>query len=284
MTMALDTVKSKMAQTASRGTKGQEPATTVQQYLERMKPQIALALPKHMTPERMARVALTTIRTNPKLLGCSMASIMAAVMQAAQLGLEPGLLGHCYIIPYGSEATFIIGYKGMIDLARRSGNIKSIDVREVFANDEFSVKYNIGGVDEITHVPWFCKDGITAPGALRGCYSVAHFNDGGSHFHYMPTSQIEEHRGRSKAKSSGPWVTDYIEMCKKTVVRSAWKWWPLSIEIARSVMADETVKTSLSADMVDMADEAIDGEFKVIEDTPSSTPHDALTGEVAETS
>ncbi|MGQ0517735.1 recombinase RecT, partial [Bacillus sp. D-CC] len=91
------------------------PEQTVEAYMKKMAPRFAEVLPKHMSMDRMSRIALTTIRTNPKLLECKVPSLMGAVMQAVQLGLEPGLLGHCYILPYKSEATFIIGYKGMID-------------------------------------------------------------------------------------------------------------------------------------------------------------------------
>src|SRR5690606_29938873 len=132
-------LKTQLAQKAKNGN-GKQPALRpedqIRQYLEKMKPQLAMALPKHITPDRMARIALTTIRTNPKLLECSVPSLLGAVMQAAQLGLEPGILGHCYIVPYGREATFIIGYRGMIDLARRSGNIKSTRARCVYTRSE----------------------------------------------------------------------------------------------------------------------------------------------------
>jgi recombination protein RecT len=257
--MTTEETKNKLAKRAQSPVKGADPSQTIAAYLERMKPQIALAIPKHITPDRLARVALTTIRTNPALLDCSIASLMGAIMQAAQLGLEPGLLGHCYIIPYGKEAQFIIGYKGMIDLARRSGNVKSIAAREVYENDLFHVTYNIGAeVDDMTHTPWFSREseGFTDPGELRGVYVIAKFNDGGYHFHYMTKKQIDDHRKRSKASAKGPWVTDYIEMAKKTVVRSAWKWLPISIEVAGSVNADETIKTQIDKDMIELPDES----------------------------
>ena len=118
------------------------PEQTVEAYMKKMAPRMAEVLPKHMDMNRMSRIALTTIRTNPKLLECAVPSLMGAVMQAVQLGLEPGLLGHCYILPYKREATFIIGYKGMIDLARRSGHIQSIYAHAVHENDEF--EYELG--------------------------------------------------------------------------------------------------------------------------------------------
>lgn len=221
------------------------PANTIAAYLKKMEGEIARALPKHMTAERLTRIALTTIRTNPKLLECSVPSLMAAVMQSAQLGLEPGLIGHCYIIPYGKEATFIIGYKGMIDLARRSGNIQSIMAHEVYENDEIELSYGLE--EKLVHVPWFLRKDTkqTQAGNLIGAYMVAKFKDGGHYIHYMPIEEIEQHKKRSKAANNGPWVTDYTEMCKKTVVRSGWKWLPISVEVASAVERDETVRQDI---------------------------------------
>ena len=112
-----------------------------------------------------------------------------AVMQAVQLGLEPGLLGHCYILPYKREATFIIGYKGMIDLARRSGHIQSIYAHAVHENDEF--EYELG-----LHPNWSISRHMER-GAFIGAYAVAHFKDGGYQMEFMPKSEIEKRRKRS---------------------------------------------------------------------------------------
>lgn len=222
------------------------PSQTIAAYLKKMESQIAEAMPKHMNIERLSRIALTTIRTNPKLLECSIPSLMAAVMQSAQLGLEPGLIGHCYIIPYGKEATFIIGYKGMIDLARRSGNIQSIAAHEVYENDFIELIYGLE--ENLKHVPWFLRkdEKPQESGKVIGAYMVAKFNDGGHFIHYMPISEIEAHRKRSKAFNNGPWVTDYTEMCKKTVVRAGWKWLPISVEIASAVTQDETSRKDIT--------------------------------------
>lgn len=231
---------------AGNNTPAANPSQTIAAYLKKMESQIAEAMPKHMNIERLSRIALTTIRTNPKLLECSIPSLMAAVMQSAQLGLEPGLIGHCYIIPYGKEATFIIGYKGMIDLARRSGNIQSISAHEVYENDFIELTYGLE--ENLKHVPWFLpKDSKPVEsGKIIGAYMVAKFNDGGHFIHYMPISEIEAHRKRSKASNNGPWVTDYTEMCKKTVVRAGWKWLPISVEIASAVTQDETSRKDIT--------------------------------------
>ncbi|OXM17343.1 recombinase RecT [Paenibacillus herberti] len=230
------------------------PAQTIGAYMEKMKGQIAEALPRHMSIERLSRIALTTIRTNPKLLECTTASLMGAVMQSAQLGLEPGLIGHCYIIPYGKEAQFIIGYKGMIDLARRSGHIQSIAAHVVYQNDFIELVYGLD--DKLTHVPWHLRSDAfpTESGAIKGAYMVAKFKDGGHQIHYMPYSEILQHRDRSSGyknavkynKTDNPWISDEPEMCKKTVIRSGWKFLPISVEISAAVTRDESVHADIS--------------------------------------
>lgn len=252
-------LKNKLAERANTPVKANNPANTIAAYLKKMEGEIARALPKHMSPDRLARVALTVIRTNPALLQCSVPSLMAAVMQCAQLGLEPGLLGHAYLVPFRNHKTgqmdvqFIMGYRGMIDLARRSGNIQSIAAHEVYENDYFVLKYGLE--DTLEHIPWHLREDkhFDDPGAFKGCYMIAKFKDGGYQIHYMSKKEIDDHRKRSKAGNNGPWVTDYIEMAKKTVVRSAWKWLPISVEIMRQVEAtDETVKNEIAEDMTEV--------------------------------
>lgn len=256
---------------ADRGTTpSANPANTIANYLKSMQGQIAQVLPKHITPERLTRVALSVIRTNPKLLQCEVPSLLAAVFQAASLGLEPGLLGHCYIIPYGKEATFIIGYKGMIDLARRSGEIQSISAHEVYSNDLLDVEYGLQ--ENLRHIPWHVRADATfdEPGTLRGFYMVARFKDGGHYIHYMSKHEVDDHRKRSKSASNGPWVTDYVEMGKKTVVRSGWKWLPISVEIAEKVVSsDERTQPDLMA-----------AASEIVVDIESGVSVDTETGEV----
>ncbi|WP_047150996.1 recombination protein RecT [Aneurinibacillus tyrosinisolvens] len=252
------------------------PAQTIAAYLKRMEPEIARALPKHMDVERLTRIALTTIRTNPRLLECTVPSLLGAVMQAAQLGLEPGLLGQCYIIPHGREATFIIGYKGMIDLARRSGNIKSIYAHDVRENDEFEYEYGLHPF--LKHRP-----AMTDRGKFIGVYAVAHFNDGGYQFEFMPYEEIERRKLRSRSYKNGPWVTDYEEMAKKTVIRHMFKYLPLSVEIMRSAAQDETVRPDLTSDPVSIYERPIEGKIITAEDVqPEEIPNvpDAEQGDV----
>ncbi|HBZ09151.1 MAG TPA: recombination protein RecT [Bacillus bacterium] len=243
-------IKNQLANKAN-GNKPASPANTIAAYLKKMGPEIEKALPKHMDADRLARIALTTIRTTPKLLECNISSLMGAVMQSAQLGLEPGLIGHCYIIPYGKEATFIIGYKGMIDLARRSGQIQNIYAHAVFENDEFD--YALGLHPKLEHKP-----AGSNRGEIIGAYAVAHFKDGGYQFEYMAKEDIEKRKSRSAAARSkhSPWATDYEEMAKKTVIRHMWKYLPISVEIQQQAIQDEVVRKDVTSEpeFIDMED------------------------------
>lgn len=224
-----------------------DPARSIAAYLEKMKPQIALALPKHLTADRLARIALTNIRLTPKLLECSVDSLMGAIMQAAQLGLEPGPLGHAYLVPYGRECTLIIGYKGLIDLARRSDQIRSISAHLVYENDYFELTYGLE--ENLVHKPVFENRGKP-----KLAYMVARLKDGAYAIEVMSVEEIERIRQRSKAANSGPWVTDWEEMARKTVVRRGSKYLPLAIEIQQAIAADETVKTEIAPDMTEVID------------------------------
>jgi recombination protein RecT len=265
-------IKNQLANRASQtAQQPQSPEQTIAAYLKRMAPEIEKALPSHMNADRMARIALTTIRTTPKLLECNMPSLLGAVMQAAQLGLEPGLIGHCYIIPYGREAQFIIGYKGMIDLARRSGNIESIYAHCVYEADEFD--YELGLHPKLHHKP-----ATGRRGEMKYVYAVAHFKDGGYQFEVMDKEEIEKRRSRSKAAKNGPWVTDYEEMAKKTVIRHMWKYLPISIEIQQQATQDEVVRKDITSEPVSVYSDAIDINASAAE----SVPMDDTTDEVQE--
>ncbi|WP_144488961.1 recombination protein RecT [Bacillus thuringiensis] len=237
------------------------PEQTVEAYMKKMAPRMAEVLPKHMDMNRMSRIALTTIRTNPKLLECAVPSLMGAVMQAVQLGLEPGLLGHCYILPYKREATFIIGYKGMIDLARRSGHIQSIYAHAVHENDEF--EYELGLHPKLEHKPSHGDRG-----AFIGAYAVAHFKDGGYQMEFMPKSEIEKRRKRSASANStySPWSSDYEEMAKKTVVRYMFKYLPISIEVQTQAQQDEVVRKDITEEPEFIEVDPIEGEQVITEE------------------
>jgi len=209
-----------------------------------MRKQLEMAIPKHMTVDRLLRVAMTAIRTNPKLMECTQESLLAAIMGCAQLGLEPEpFLGQAYLVPYKRnikignqwrsqmEAQLIPGYRGYIALARRSGDVQSVTAQVVYENDHFRLQYGLN--ENLEHVP---AEGDR--GEIKGAYCVFRYKDGSHSFDYMTKADIDKIRGRSKAKDSGPWVTDYAEMAKKTVIRRHVKLAPLSVEMAKAAAAE----------------------------------------------
>lgn len=221
---------------------------TINDLLEMMKPAIAQAIPQHMTPDRLLRIATTCIRTNPRLKACTPESLLGAIMQCAQLGLEPSILGHAYLIPYRNkrkegnreywvdECQFQIGYKGLIELARRTGQISSIMAQAVHEKDEFYYEYGIN--EQLKHVP---ADGDR--GEVVKYYAYAKFKDGGYSFLVMSKKDIMIHRDKfAKAKEYGPWVDHFDEMAKKTVLKQLMKYMPISVEFQRAVAQDETTK------------------------------------------
>jgi recombination protein RecT len=196
--------------------------------------QMAMALPKSLTADRLTRIIITECRKTPELLNCSQESFLGSVLQCAQLGLEPGsALGHCYLLPYGKNCQLIIGYRGMIDLARRSGQIASINAYCVYEADEF--EYELGLHPDIKHKPSPLAD----RGAITYVYAVAVLIGGGVQFEVMSRAEIEAVRKQSKASKNGPWVTHWSEMARKTVVRKLFKYLPVSIEAVRAVEIDE---------------------------------------------
>lgn len=195
--------------------------------------QFATALPKHINTDRFVRIAITTIRQNPKLAQCSQESLLGALMVSAQLGLEPGTLGQCYLIPYGRECQFQIGYKGMIELLRRSGQLKDIYAYSVYENDDFEITY---GLDRnLIHKP-----NLANKGNFLGCYCVAILKDDTRAFEYMTKEEIEAHAKKfSKTFGNGPWKTDFEAMSHKTVVKKMLKWLPLSVEFLENIEKDD---------------------------------------------
>jgi recombination protein RecT len=224
-------------------------AETIRALLERAKPQIALALPRHLSADRMLRIAMTSVRRTPALLHCNPQSLLGAVVQAAQLGLEPdGVLGHAYLIPFKDEVQLIVGYKGLIDLARRSGQLSTIFARVVRARDSFEFAYGLS--ERLEHIP----SGEPDPGELVAVYAVARLKDGGQQFEVLTRREVEAVRKRSRAAGSGPWVTDYEEMAKKTVLRRLCKMLPASVELARAVALDERADLGLPQQLEDVID------------------------------
>lgn len=222
-----------IAKPAAQQVQRQDPKTqaisTFNQYLEMRKGVLAKMLPRHLTPDRLIKVALLAYSKTPKLRECSLESIWQSVAQAAELGLEPGgVLGHAYLVPFKGECTLIPGYRGLIDLARRSGEIESIEAHVVCERDKFTLRFGLDPVLE--HEPFLDGDA----GSMRFVYAVAKLKDGGKQLEVMTRAQVEKIRNNSpdfKFKGANSvWGNHFEEMARKTVVRRLIKYLPISVE------------------------------------------------------
>lgn len=255
------------------------PMKNMQDLIISMKGQIEAALPSVITGERFARMVLTAMSNTPKLASCTPKSFLGAMMQAAQLGLEPNTpLEEAYLIPFMNHGTlecqFQVGYKGMISLAHRSGLY--VQAHEVHENDEFIVEYGLE--PKLVHKPVF-KD----RGPVIAYYGVWKDKDGISGFEIMSKEDVEAHArkySQSYGKGFSPWKTNFDEMAKKTVIKKALKYAPLTTEFIRGVTADGTIKTEISKDMVDVRDET---NYTDIQAEPVPDNVDPATGEVRDT-
>ena len=197
---------------------------------DKVKEQITKALPAICTPDRFLRVAMTCITKTPKLLQCEQSSFISALLDCAQLGIEPdGRRAH--LIPYGKNVQLIIDYKGLVELHMRSGKISLIHADKVCENDEF--EYNAGKI--VNHKINFKKE----RGEPYAYYAYAEMKDGSTKAEVMTLEEITKIKGRSKSSSNGPWVTDPEEMSKKTVFRRLSKWLPMSPEEAQTIQKVE---------------------------------------------
>jgi recombination protein RecT len=214
-----------------------KPAEQMAKLVQAMTPELARALPKHITGDRMARIVLTAMRVNPKLAECSQASFLGCVLSCAVLGLEPNTpLGLAYLIPRMNrkvspprlECSLQIGYQGMIDLAGRAGaNVYAYAVRK---GDDF--RYQLGMEPNVWHIPSESSEREAQP--ITHAYAVSVSPDGRRSFTVLTLAQIEARRARSPAaaETSGPWTTDFEAMCMKTAVRAHFRWMPKQTEKA----------------------------------------------------
>jgi len=193
------------------------------------KEQIAVALPKHMTPDRFARVALTAMLKTPKLLECTKESVIECLLNCSALGIEPdGRRAH--LIPYGNKCTLIVDYKGLVELSKRSGDVANVFAQIVCDKDDF-----VWENGEVTHrIDW-----RRPRGDMYAVYATITLKDGTKQSEVMTKDEVEAIRKRSKAGTSGPWVTDFNEMAKKTAFRRLSKWITLSPEVADALDKDE---------------------------------------------
>ncbi len=197
------------------------------------KSKLALSLPKHLTPDRFARVALTAIHRTPKLMECTRESLFQCLYDLSAMGLEPdGRRAH--LIPYKDKCTLIIDYKGLVELAMRSGEVSSIHADVVCENDIF--EYDQGQIKQ--HKIDFKKP----RGEMYATYcKIGLRNADDPKCEVMTKEEVEAIRKRSRAGENGPWITDFNEMAKKTVFRRASKWIPLSPELRDSLEKDDSL-------------------------------------------
>ncbi len=211
---------------------------TMEDLLQQMQGAMAQALPKHMHPERMLRLATTAMRTNKQLAQCTPASFLGAVMQASIMGLEINTpSGHAYLVPFKNkgvlECTLIIGYQGMMDLARRSGHVRSIYAFPVYNGDVF--EYEFGLNPTLQHKP---IGGDKADANLTHVYAVAKLDNGEPVFTVLTVDDVEYFRSKSKAANSPFWRDNYAQMAQKTAVRRLYTWLPRSSEMSIAQAVD----------------------------------------------
>jgi recombination protein RecT len=281
---------------ASRKTASEAGSATVKRFFEANRGTLEALLPKHFDSERMLKLALGALRTTPKLSGASLSSLLGSVVTCAQLGLEPNTpLGHAYLLPFDkrekrdgqwvtveTQVQVIIGYKGMLDLARRSGQIVSIAAHEVCQNDEFRFAYGLD--EELVHRPAM-KD----RGAVVGFYAVAKLVGGGYSFEFMSTDEVnyirdkaaEKNRAKKDAQGNpiitGPWADNYVEMGRKTALRRLFKYLPISIESLAFASAIDGNAVAAAAPLEDVAlnlspGESVDQETGEISGGADSAP------------
>lgn len=268
--MGVSSVQDRVSGNGS-STAQQKTTSTFPAMLEAYKGEIARAIPRHMNADRLARIALTEFRKNPKLAECAPKSVFAAIIIASQLGLEPGLLGQAYLIPFKSECQLIPGYQGLIDLVRRTGKVKRIEAHVVREGDKFT--YKTGLVTVLEHEPSF--DGPEGPMILA--YAVAEFTDGGYHVEVMSKHQIETIRDNSQGyksamqyKKDHPWLSNADEMWRKTLIRRICKYLPKSAELVTAIGLDDAAGNGYQGITVDAA---VTGDWSgPVVDAPAETP------------
>lgn len=227
---------------------GPDPAGLAAFLAKELAPQIRVALPKHLDADRMARVALTALRTTPKLGECDRWSFAASILQASQLGLEVNTpLGHAYLIPRMNnrreppqmECTLQLGYQGMIELARRSGQVSSIYAYTVHAGDEFS--YELGLDPKLRHLP--NAEAAQTAQNMTYVYAVAALRGGEADRQFVVLTKRAVDERKARGQGGPAWKTDYLAMARKTAVRALFTWLPKSPEMARATTIDDSEVT-----------------------------------------
>ncbi len=216
----------------------QEKVARVRDILKKAQPQIEMALPRWMDADRFARITMTSVQLNPKLLDCDAVSLVSAVMQCAQLGLEPdNVLGHAYLVPFKNKVQIIVGYRGIMRLARNSDQIESIEARAVYEEDLFDFQYGDASARNLRHRP----NESDKPGKLRAAYAIARFKGGGEVWEVVLPRDVAKAKrsSRSSSRSDSPWKLHEEQMWRKTAVRRLEPFLPLDANARRAFAIDE---------------------------------------------
>lgn len=262
--------------------------------------EIGRMLPTHINVERFMKSALLVISRSEKLQQCTPQSVIASVINAAELGLDfTPAKGEAYLVPFWNsktrcmEAQFMPGYRGFITLARRSGVIKNIEAHLVYSHDEFNIEY--GATPKLYHKPEVFK----SRGSVIGGYAIAFFDDGSFQATFMSAEELESMKGRTKSRDKsnnivGPWITDENEMKKKTTVRRLFKMLPCSVDLEKAIEYDnratrivddenaiepggasrtDSLAETLASTPDNMSGDEVDAEYEdVADDTPPTEP------------
>lgn len=188
----------------------------IRHQLDIAMPRLKEVAPRHLKPERVARILLAAISKTPAILNCTPESILQFAMKCSETGLEPIGAGGAWPIPYGNVLTFVPDYRGLINCARRAKCVKHVRAEVVYENDEF--EFSLGLDPSLSHTP-----ARTDRGELNAAYAVLTMPDDTKEFVVMLADDVQRIKARSKAANSGPWKTDEPEMWKKTVIRRAMK-------------------------------------------------------------
>ena len=281
----LNNIRNQNQQGQQQGTANQrQVALSFPQLLEKSKAEIARALPRHLDPDRMMRIALTVFRTNPALGKCNPMSVIAAVLQASQLGLEIGQNGEAHLVPFKDECQMIPGFTGLMKLARNSGYVKDIYAHEVRENDIFDLRLGLERI--LVHEPLRGRGGFPAPeqdrGDVTGFYAVAVLKDDSRTFVAMSYDEVirirDGSRGYQASKrfsKQSPWDTDFVPMGKKTAIRALCKLLPKSAELSTALGLDSLAENGQSQ-TINLA-QAADGSYE-----PPAFDFEPVDGETGE--
>ena len=227
--------------------KSQQMGRIVGDMLLERRAQLAEMMPRHLTPDRLIKVSMNCIAKTPKLQQCTAASLMQCIITCAELGLEPGgALGRAYLVPFRDKSgamicTLIVGYRGLVELCRRSGQLEQIEAHVVYSADQFEMEFGLN--PKLRHVPSLVETPTQSKALL--VYCVARLKGGAVHVEFMTIPEVNSIQARSRSGGDGPWKTDWAEMAKKSVIRRATKLMPMSEEVSRAIEADDDFVESL---------------------------------------